>query len=114
MASPIPTQLSPGVNVSEIDLSEFVQPQAANSAGMVGVFNWGPGSVATAVSSESELASVFGKPTLDPTDTLSEDDFLAASNFLKYSNNLKIIRIVPSGDANAASPDKGSRNPTRY
>jgi hypothetical protein len=107
MASPIPTQLSPGVNVSEIDLSEFVQPQAANSAGMVGVFNWGPGSIATTVSSESELAGIFGKPTLDPSDTLSEDDFLSASNFLRYSNNLKVIRIVPALDANAASLDPG-------
>lgn len=107
MASPIPNQLSPGVNVSEIDLSQFVQPQAANSAGMVGVFNWGPGSVATTVSSESELAAVFGNPTLDPSDTLSEEDFFAASNFLKYSNNLKVVRIVPTGDANATSLDPG-------
>lgn len=107
MASPIPNQLSPGVNVSEIDLSQFVQPQAANSAGMVGVFNWGPGSVATTVSSESELAAVFGNPTLDPSDTLSEEDFFAASNFLKYSNNLKVVRVVPSGDANATSLDPG-------
>jgi hypothetical protein len=37
MASPIPTQLSPGVNVSEIDLSQFVQPESFNSGGMVGV-----------------------------------------------------------------------------
>ena len=107
MASPIPNQLSPGVNVSEIDLSTFVQPQAFNSGGMAGVFNWGPCLVATRVSSESELASVFGKPTLDQNDTTNNSDFLAASNFLRYSQNLKVVRILQEDDYNATSVDPG-------
>ena len=40
MANPIPTQLSPGVKVSEVDLSQFVQLESLNTAGMVGIFNW--------------------------------------------------------------------------
>ena len=107
MASPIPNQLSPGVNVSEIDLSTFVQPQAFNSGGMAGVFNWGPCLVATRVSSESQLASVFGKPTLDQNDTTNNSDFLAASNFLRYSQNLKVVRILQEDDYNATSVDPG-------
>ena len=107
MASPIPTQLSPGVNVSEIDLSQFIQPEALNSAGMVGTFNWGPSLVTTRVTTESDLASVFGKPTLDASDTLSETDFFAASNFLRYSNNLKVVRILQASDSNATSQDLG-------
>lgn len=107
MASPIPNQLSPGVNVSEIDLSTFVQPQAFNSGGMAGVFNWGPCLVATRVSSESQLASVFGKPTLDQNDTTNNADFLAASNFLRYSQNLKVVRILQEDDYNATSVDPG-------
>ena len=107
MASPIPTQLSPGVKVSEIDLSTFVQPEAANSAGMAGVFNWGPGLVATKVTSESDLANIFGKPTRDQSDTTNNQDFLAASNFLKYSSNLKVVREIQSGDYNSTSTDVG-------
>lgn len=107
MASPIPTQLSPGVKVSEIDLSTFVRPESANSAGMAGVFNWGPGLVATKVTSESDLASLFGKPTRDQFDTSTNEDFLSAANFLKYSNNLKVVRVVQSGDYNSTSTDPG-------
>lgn len=107
MASPIPTQLSPGVNVSEIDLSQFVQPESLNSGGMVGSFNWGPCLVANRVTSESDLAALFGKPTLDPSDSLSEVDFFAAANFLKYSNNLKVIRIEQSVETNSTSQEAG-------
>jgi hypothetical protein len=107
MASPIPNQLSPGVNVSEIDLSTFVQPQAFNSGGMAGVFNWGPCSIATRVSSESQLANIFGKPTLDQNDTTNNADFLAASNFLRYSQNLKVVRVLQEDDYNATSVDPG-------
>lgn len=107
MASSIPTQLSPGVRVSEVDISQFVQTPSLNSAGMAGVFNWGPVNVATSVSSESELASMFGKPTLDASDATSEDDFLSAANFLKYSTNLKVVRIGSSANANAATTDAG-------
>ena len=107
MASPIPTQLSPGVNVSEIDLSQFVQPESLNSGGMVGSFNWGPCLVANRVTSESDLAALFGKPTLDPSDSLSEIDFFAAANFLKYSNNLKVIRIEQSAETNSTSQEAG-------
>lgn len=107
MANPIPTQLSPGVKVSEVDLSQFVQLESLNTAGMVGIFNWGPGSIATSVNSESNLAAIFGKPTLDPSDSTTESDFFAASNFLRYSNHLKVIRVIQAGDSNAASEDIG-------
>lgn len=107
MASPIPTQLSPGVKVSEIDLSQFVQPESLNSAGMVGSFNWGPCLKANRITSESSLASIYGKPTLDPSDVASENDFLSAANFLRYSNNLKVIRILQANDANSTSLEAG-------
>jgi hypothetical protein len=107
MANPIPTQLSPGVKVSEVDLSQFVQLESLNTAGMVGIFNWGPGSIATSVNSESNLAAIFGKPTLDPSDSTTESDFFAAANFLRYSSHLKVIRVIQAGDANAASEDVG-------
>jgi hypothetical protein len=110
MASPIPTQLSPGVNVSEIDLSQFVQPESFNSGGMVGVFNWGPGYEKNRVSTESQLAELYGKPTLDQSDIAGNPDFLSAANFLKYSNNLSVIRALKSTDSNATSDEAGITN----
>ena len=107
MASPIPTQLSPGVKVSEIDLSLFVQPESFTRGGMAGVFNWGPGLVATTVSSESQLATIFGNPTLDQFDTEGNGDFLAAANFLRYGNNLRVVRALQSEDYNAVSVEPG-------
>jgi hypothetical protein len=110
MASPIPTQLSPGVNVSEIDLSQFVQPESFNSGGMVGIFNWGPGYEKNRVSTESQLAELYGKPTLDQSDVAGNPDFLSAANFLKYSNNLSVIRALKSTDSNATSDEAGITN----
>jgi len=110
MASPIPTQLSPGVNVSEIDLSQFVQPESLNSGGMVGIFNWGPGYEKNRVSTESQLAELYGKPTLDQSDVVGNTDFLSAANFLKYSNNLNVIRVLKSTDSNSTSDEAGITN----
>lgn len=107
MANPIPTQNSPGVNVSEVDLSTFVQPIVGNVGGMAGVFNWGPCLIANSISSDSELAEIYGKPTIDGADSSNDDDFLAASNFLRYSNNFKVVRILQSEDYNAVSKDTG-------
>jgi len=107
MANPIPTQLSPGVNVSEIDLSTFIAEESPNVGGMAGVFNWGPCLVGTRVTTESDLASIFGKPTLDQFDVNTNIDFNAAANFLRYSNNLKVVRILQDGDYNAVSTDVG-------
>jgi hypothetical protein len=110
MASPIPTQLSPGVNVSEVDLSQFIQPESLNSGGMVGIFNWGPGYEKNRISTESQLAEIYGKPTLDQSDVAGNSDFLSAANFLKYSNNLSVIRALQSTDSNATSDEAGITN----
>lgn len=107
MANPIPTQLSPGVNVSEIDLSTFVAEESPNVGGMAGVFNWGPCLVGTRVTNESDLAAIFGKPTLDQSDVGTNIDFNAASNFLRYSSNLRVVRVLQDGDYNAVSTEPG-------
>ena len=107
MASPIPTQLSPGVKVSEVDLSQFVLPPAGNVAGMVGVFNWGPALVSSAISTESDLAAMYGNPTFDQSDVNNNGDFLAAANFLKYSSNLRVVRVLQGNDTNSTSQEAG-------
>lgn len=91
----MPFQLSPGVNVSEIDLSTTVGKGVATSIGAIaGDFQWGPVNERTLIGSETELVEVFGAPTAS-----TYKDFFTATNFLAYSNFLWVVRI---GDANTS------------
>ena len=82
-------QLSPGVNVSEIDLTTIVPSTATSIGGIAGNFNWGPVSEVVTVSSENNLVSRFGKP-----DSTNYEYWFSAANFLAYSNNLKVVRAA--------------------
>ena len=82
-------QLSPGVNVSEIDLTTIVPSVATSIGGIAGNFNWGPVNEVVTVSDEVQLVSRFGKP-----DTTNYEYWFSAANFLAYSNNLKIVRAA--------------------
>ena len=82
-------QLSPGVNVSEIDLTTIVPSVATSIGGIAGNFNWGPVNEVVTVSDEVQLVSRFGKP-----DTTNYEYWFSAANFLAYSNNLKVVRAV--------------------
>ncbi len=86
-------QVSPGVNVSEIDLTTVI-PSVASSVGAVaGVFKWGPVGKRTLVSSEIELVSKFGKPSNHNPET-----FFTAANFLSYGNALYVVRAANTTD----------------
>ena len=82
-------QLSPGVNVSEIDLTTIVPSVATSIGGIAGNFNWGPVSEVVTISDEVRLVSRFGKP-----DTTNYEYWFSAANFLAYSNNLKVVRAA--------------------
>ena len=56
-------QLSPGVNVSEVDLTTVIPAVSTTVAATGGVFAWGPVDKAVLVTSEAELAAKFGKPS---------------------------------------------------
>jgi len=99
-------QLSPGVLVTETDLTGIVPAVASSIGGYVGPFQWGPVEEITTVSNESELVSLFGKPN----DTVASS-FFSAANFLGYSNNLKVVRVVNSTQSEA-TPAAG--NATTY
>ena len=105
-------QLSPGVNVSEIDLTGFVPAVATSGAGFVGQFEWGPVLDYTTLENKKLLEKWFGKPN----DT-NYRDWFTCSNFLDYSNNLNIIRVVD--EANALNSDVSGagilvKNETHY
>ena len=55
-------QLSPGLNISEIDLTTVVPSIATSTGGVAGNFNWGPIGEVTTITDEVRLASSFGKP----------------------------------------------------
>ena len=91
-------QLSPGVLVTEKDLTNVVPAVSSSAGGFVGYFLWGPVDEIQTVSSENQLVREFGKPTA--TTTIS---FHTAANFLGYGNNLQLVRTVGTAARNAVS-----------
>lgn len=85
-------QLSPGVNVSEIDLTTVVPSVATSIGAFAGVFAWGPVNEIVTISDEVRLAETFGEPTAD-----NYEYWFSAANFLAYSNNLKVVRAANTG-----------------
>lgn len=98
-------QVSPGVNVSEIDLTTVVPAVSSTEGAIAGVFKWGPVEQRVLVDSEVTLAARFGKPTTDNAET-----FFTAANFLAYGNKLYVSRVVSSDARNAV--DSGANNAT--
>jgi hypothetical protein len=82
-------QLSPGVEVSEIDLTTIVPAVATSIGAIAGVFAWGPVNEVITISDEVRLADRFGKPNND-----NYEYWFTAANFLAYSNNLKVVRAA--------------------
>jgi hypothetical protein len=82
-------QLSPGVNVSEIDLTTVVPAVATSDGAFAGVFRWGPVGERVLVDSENALVSRFAKPT-----NFNPETFFTAANFLSYANRLYISRAA--------------------
>ena len=91
-------QVSPGVNVSEIDLTTVVPSVSTTAAATVGRFQWGPAGKRTLITSENNLVSVFGKP-----DSNTATSFFSAANFLSYGNNLQVVRAANTLSYNATS-----------
>ena len=94
-------QVSPGVQVNEIDATNVVPAVSTSIGGFAGSFNWGPVEEVITVSSENELAAKFGTP-----DDSTAKHFLVAASFLKYGNALKVVRVA-SGHENATSDGSG-------
>jgi len=91
-------QISPGVLVSEVDLTTVVPSVLTTAGAFAGTFVWGPVNKLVLVDSEITLAKTFGKP-----DDNSAVSFFTAANFLAYGNNLTIVRAVGTGTYNAVA-----------
>ena len=96
----MPFQVSPGVNVSEIDLTTVTPAVSSTEGAIAGVFRWGPLDTKVLVDSEAALVNRFGKPTNHNPET-----FFTAANFLAYGNKLYVVRAAntTNTDANSAA-----------
>ena len=97
-------QLSPGVNVSEIDLTTIVPSVATSIGAFAGPFAWGPIGEITTISDEVRLATTFGNP-----DSTNYEYWFSAANFLAYTSNLKIVRAANTASTRNATAN-GSNN----
>jgi len=95
-------QVSPGVNVSEIDLTTVVPAVSTTTGALAGHFKWGPVDQRVLISTEDQLVSVFNKPNAN-----TADDFFTAANFLAYGNALYVTRAVASAN-NATTGGTGA------
>ena len=92
--------VSPGINVSETDLTHVVPNVSTTIGAIAGSYQWGPVMERITVTSENELIKTFGKPT-DHT----FQHVLSAANYLAYANNLIVVRNVGPVAKNAAVGD---------
>ena len=97
----MPFQLSPGVLVKEIDLTNIVPAVATSIGAVAGAFQKGPVGEIVAVGSEKELVDIFGKPNGSNFET-----WFTAANFLQYGNALRVVR-AQSAIVNATSGGVG-------
>ena len=91
-------QVSPGVQVREIDLTNVVPAVSTSIGATVVQAVWGPVENIVTITSEKDLIDQFGTPT-DET----AQYFFNAASFLKYGNNLKVVRAVGNGALNATA-----------
>ena len=94
-------QVSPGVQIKEIDATNVVPAVSTSIGGFAGSFNWGPVDKVISVSSEENLVETFGQP-----DNNTSKHFFVAASFLKYGNALKVVRVL-SGHDNATADGTG-------
>ena len=95
-------QVSPGINISEIDLSTVVPAVASTEGAIAGVFRWGPLNERVLVTSEANLATRFGTPFANGTWTNAET-FFTAADFLAYGNKLYVARVASNTAYNAGT-----------
>ena len=91
-------QVSPGVNVTEIDLTTIVPAVSTTEGAIAGVFKWGPINDRELISNEDQLVARFGRPTSDNFET-----WYSAANFLAYGNKLYVSRAADANAYNAVA-----------
>jgi hypothetical protein len=99
-------QVSPGVNVSEIDLTTIIPAVSTTTGAFAGHFSWGPVGQRVLLDSEDTLVKQF---TVPGSNTAS--DFFTAANFLAYGNSLYTVRVINEAGVASSNTSRG-RNAT--
>ncbi len=99
-------QVSPGVNVSEIDLTTIIPAVSTTTGALAGHFKWGPVGQRVLVDSEDTLVKQFNTPSGN-----TYVDFFTAANFLAYGNALYTVRVINESGTAASNTARG-RNAT--
>lgn len=93
----MPFLLSPGVSVTEIDLTTIIPSVSTTDGALSADLRWGPANQRILVESEAELVKWFWKPN-----SRVADDWLTAWNFLNYGNKLYTVRVLDQDNANTS------------
>ena len=90
-------QVSPGVSVSEVDLSTTIPSASVSDAGFAGYFSKGPVNQIVNIGSENDLVNIFGKPNKD-----NNSNWLTVSSFLAYGGSINIVRLIGNNTRSAS------------
>lgn len=90
-------QISPGVNVTEIDLTTIVPAVSTTTGAIAGNFNWGPVEQRFLITNENDLVNYFGRPNAN-----NQETFFTAANFLNYGNSLYVVRAASASQSKNA------------
>ena len=91
-------QVSPGVDVREIDLTNVIPAVSTTVGGIAIRAQWGPVDDVTLIDSENMLVDIFGKP--------NDNNFrgwFSAANFLSYGNALRVVRVDDGGTGSSGT-----------
>jgi len=80
-------QVSPGVNVQEIDATNTIPAVSTSIGGTAIVADWGPINEVTLFSLEKDLVKLHGKPT-----AFTSESFFNSTQFLAFGAALKVVR----------------------
>ena len=82
-------QVSPGVEVNEVDLTNIIPAVSTTRTGFAGFFDWGPLEQRININSVNQLRTLFGDPNDD-----NANHWFSTANFLGYGSNLDVVRVV--------------------
>lgn len=91
----MPFQISPGIAISEIDLTAIVPSVSTTEGAFAGVFAWGPVNQPVLITSEIDLVKRYGTPISD----FNTETFFVAADFLSYGNALYVSRASSGNTA---------------
>jgi hypothetical protein len=95
-------QVSPGVNVREIDLTAIIPAVSTTTGAFAGHFRWGPVGQRVLVDSEDTLVKTYKQPS-----TNNAVDFFTAANFLAYGNALYNVRVINEAGVQSTDTARG-------